>query len=100
MAAKLADRFHDAAWKPLPANTVPAWVDLDDLHLTGGQFLRLMAEALIAPSLDAKLNVKMTHMSSSASLEYPKMRLPIDQGGTWTFKPAPLNLAVLARSAN
>ena len=100
MAAKLADRFHDTTWKPIPANTVPAWVDIDQLHLTGGQFLRLMAEALIAPSLDTNVNVKMTHMSSSAILEYPKMRLPIDQGGTWTFKPAPLNLAALTHSAN
>jgi hypothetical protein len=72
---------------------VPAWVDLDNLHLTGAQFLRLMAEALVAPSLDTKLNVKMTYAFSSAALEYPKMRQQTDMGGNWTFKPAPLDLA-------
>jgi hypothetical protein len=92
MASQLADRFPDTAWKPIPANMVPAWVDIEDLHLTGGQFLRLMAESLAAPSLETKVNVKMTYMFSSASLDYPKMRLPIDQGGTWTFKPAPLKV--------
>ena len=56
-----------------------------------------MAEALVAPSLETKLNVKMTYPFSSASLEYPKMRLPIDQGGHWTFKPAPLNLAAVTQ---
>jgi hypothetical protein len=93
VAAKLASPLHDTAWKPVPANMVPAWVDIGDLHLTAGQFLRLMGEALAAASLDARLNVKMTYVFSSASLEYPKMRLPIDMGANWTFKPAPLNLA-------
>jgi hypothetical protein len=92
MAANLSNRFEDTTWKPIPGNTVPAWVDIQDLHLTAGQFLRLMAEALVAPTLETKLNVKMTYVFSSASLEYPKMRLPIDQGGNWTFKPAPLKL--------
>ena len=92
LAAKLANSLHDTAWKPVPANMLPAWVDIDDLHLTVAQFLRLMSEALVAPSLDTKLNVKMTFTYSSADLGYPKMRLPIDMGGNWTFKPAPLNL--------
>jgi hypothetical protein len=99
MAEQLADRFRDTTWKPIPGNTVPAWVDIGDLHLTGGQFLRLMAEAVAAPSLETKLNVKMTYVFSSANLNYPKMRLETDQGGTWTFKPAPLNLASGAQSA-
>jgi hypothetical protein len=93
MAAQLADRFHDATWKPIPRNMPPTWVDIQDLHLTAGQFLRLMAEAVVAPSPETPLNVKMTHVTSAASLEYPKMRLPIDQGGNWTFKPAPLKIA-------
>lgn len=99
MAAQLADRFHDTTWKPIPGNMVPARVDIGDLHLTAGQFLRLMAEAAAAPSLETKLNVKMTYMFSPASLVYPKMRLPIDQGGSWTLKPAPLNLTSAAQSA-
>jgi hypothetical protein len=41
----------------------------------------------------------MTYVFSSANLNYPKMRLETDQGGTWTFKPAPLNLASGAQSA-
>ncbi len=61
-------------------------------HLTAGQFLRLMVEALVAPSLDTQLKVKMTFVFFSAGLGYPKMRLPTDMGGNWTLKPAPLNL--------
>ena len=98
-AAQLADRFHDTTWKPIPGNMVPAGVDIGDLHLTAGQFLRLMSEAVAAPSLETKLNVKMTYVFSSAGLVYPKMRLPIDEGGSWTFKPAPLNLTSAAQSA-
>ncbi len=93
MAAQLAGRFHDATWKPIPGNMPPTWIDIQGLHLTAGQFLRLMAEAFVAPSPATPLNVKMTFVTSSASLEYPKMRLPIDQGGNWTFKPAPLKIA-------
>jgi hypothetical protein len=92
VAAQLAGPMHDTGWKPVPANMVPAWLDIGDLHLTAAQVLRLMAEALVAPTLETKLNVKMTYVFSSVSLEYPKMRLPIDMGGNWTFKPAPLNI--------
>jgi hypothetical protein len=99
IAAQLADRFHDTTWKPIPANTVPARVDIGDLHLTAGQFLRFMAEAVAAPSLETKLNAKITYVFSPASMVYPKMRLEMDQGGTWTFKPAPLNLASGAQPA-
>jgi hypothetical protein len=98
VAAKLAGPLHDTTWKPVPANFVPAWVDIGDLHLTAGQFLRLMAEALVATSMDTTLNAKMTYVFSSASLEYPKMRLPIDMGANWTFKPAPLNLVSATNS--
>jgi hypothetical protein len=98
MAATFSNRFEDTTWKPVPANTVPSWVDMGDLHLTAGQFFRLMAEALVAPSPDTKLNVKMTNVFSADSLEYPKMRLQTDEGGHWTFKPAPLNLASVRRS--
>jgi hypothetical protein len=93
LAAKFSNRFEDTTWKPVPGNTVPSWIDMGDLHLTAGQFFRLMAEALVAPSPDTKLNVKMTNVFSADSLEYPKMRLQIDEGGHWTFKPAPLKLA-------
>jgi len=99
MAAQLADRFQETTWKPIPGNTVPAQVDIGDLHLTTGQFLRLMAEAVAAPSLETKFNAKMTYVFSSASMVYPKMRPTMDQGGTWTFKPAPLNLAAGAQPA-
>ena len=60
MAAQLAGRFQDTTWKPIPSKTAPAQVDIGDLHLTAGQFLRLMAEAVAAPSLETKLNAKTT----------------------------------------
>jgi len=91
-ASDLAHVLNDETWKPVPTNTIPMWVDLEGLHLTAGQFLRLMLESLVAPSPSVQIRVKMTNNFSGSGLGYPKQRLPIDQGGTWTFKPAPLVL--------
>ena len=91
-ASLLAPRFDNAKWQPLPANRVPEWVDVGTLHLTAGQFLRLMAESVVAVDPATPIKVKMTYNISSSGMGYPKQRLPIDQGGTWTFKPAPLRL--------
>ena len=91
-AAAIETRIHDESWKATPSNAVPVWVDIDGLHLTAGQFLRLMAESLVAESSSAPIKVKMTYSVSGSGMGYPKQRLPIDQGGTWTFKPAPLDI--------
>lgn len=89
----LVDRLNDQTWQTMPNNMVPSWVTIDGKRLPGSQFLRLMAEALIAPSRGTALKLKMTHMFSAAGEIYPKTRLRSDQGATWTFKPAALSVA-------
>ncbi len=100
VAAELADKLKDESGMDVPVNVIPIWVQIDGLRVTAGQFLRLMAESLVAPSPDAKIKVKMTYFFSSQGLGYPKTRLPIDQGGTWTFRPAPLKLVLMQQAAN
>jgi hypothetical protein len=99
-ASDLARALGDETWKPVPSNVVPIWIDIESLHLTAGQFLRLMLESLVAPTPSAQIRVKMTNNFSGSGLGYPKQRLPIDQGGTWTFKPAPLNIAPATQASN
>jgi hypothetical protein len=99
-AGMIQERLHDETWKPTPSNTVPVWVDMEGLHLTSGQFLRLMAESLVAESPSAAIKVKMTYSVSGSGLGYPKQRRPADQGGTWTFKPAPLEMTGGSRAQN
>jgi hypothetical protein len=99
-ASDLARVLKDETWKPVPTNVIPMSVDMEGLHLTTGQFLRLMLESLVASSPSTQNKVKMTNNFSGSGLVYPKQRLPIDQGGTWTFKPAPLNIASATQSSN
>jgi hypothetical protein len=70
---------------------IPARLEIDGIRINGAQFLKLMFASLVAPSPETRINVQMTNMHSIAALVYPRMRQPIDQGGTWTFRPAPLN---------
>ena len=99
-ASDLARVLNDDKWKPVPTNVIPMWVDVESLHLTAGQFLRLMLESLVVPSPSVQIRVKMTNNFSGSGLGYPKQRLQIDQGGTWTFKPAPLNIAPTTHASN
>jgi hypothetical protein len=98
VSAGIADRLHDDSWNSVPKNVIPARVTIDGMNLTASQFLRLMAEALVAPSMETKLSVKMTYMSTRATNLYPKRRRPTDLGATWTFKPAPLDADQTLRS--
>lgn len=91
VCAGIVDGLHDNSWNSIPKNVIPSRVTIDGMNLTAAQFLRLMAEALVAPSSETKLKVKMTYMFTRATSVYPKKRLPTDLGATWTFKPAPLD---------
>jgi hypothetical protein len=75
----------------MPGNMIPAWLEIDGIRVNGAQFLKLMFESLTAPSPQTRIKVQMTNPFSAAGLVYPRMRLPEDQGGTWTFRPAPLD---------
>jgi hypothetical protein len=90
MCATVAERLNARMWKPMPTNMIPAWLEVDGVRVNAAQFLKLMFESLAAPAATARMNVRMTNMLSPAGLVYPKMRMSIDQGGTWTFRPAAL----------
>lgn len=100
VCAGLTDRLHDYTWSPIPKNAIPSRVTIDGMNLTAAQFLRLMTEALATPSLETRLKVRMTYMFTTSAYAHPKTRLESDQGGTWTFKPAPLNIAPVVQSSN
>ena len=97
-AADLASHLHDNASSSVPKNVIPTWVSIDGTSVNSAQFLRLMAESLIASSPNAKLRTKMTYMLSVSGLSFPETRPPSDQGPTWTFKPAPLDQVQASRS--
>jgi len=61
------------------------------------QFLRLMAEALVAPTSDTKLTIKPTDIFWGRDEVYIRTRSLADEGGAWTYKPAPLIFAELAK---
>jgi hypothetical protein len=91
-AAGLVAQLHDDAWAPVPNNVIPIRVKIDDLDLNPAQFLRLMAEALLAPSSDTKLRVKAENMFASKNILGMRTRAARDMGVAWTYKPAPLSL--------
>jgi hypothetical protein len=92
VSADLSQRFEDQGWKTVPDNMIPCWTDVEGTRLNAAQVLRLMAQALLAPSPAAKLDIKFAQMFSPASEMYPRSGPRADQGGTWTIRPAVLGL--------
>jgi hypothetical protein len=90
VCSQIVSGLHDDTGYPLPKNSVPAIVTVDGTQVNAAQFLRLMAEALVDSTPDAKLRVKMTYMTAGTASVFPKTRPLEDVGATWTFKPAPL----------
>ena len=97
-AAALDGPLHDQTWKPAPVNAVPSRVKFGPYDLNAGQFMRLMADAILADSPTSSVKLKMTEMFSVASSVVPKNRLEIEQGAGWTYKPAPLTQAPATQS--
>jgi hypothetical protein len=93
VCAGLTARLHDTAWSPNPKNSIPFHVAVDGIDLNAAQFLRLMAEALVNPSPDAKLQVKATEMFWGRNATFYRARSLRDEGATWTYKPAVLEVA-------
>jgi hypothetical protein len=98
--SEIAPRLHDETADPVPHNAIPSGVKVEDTVLNSAQFLRLMAEAMVNPSREAKLRVKMTYMFTGATEMYPRTRNIVDTGATWTFKPAPLEVGLLSSPAS
>jgi hypothetical protein len=92
VCAQLAPGLHDDTGYPMPKNTIPPVVAVDEIRMNGAQFFRLMAQALQDPTPETKLQVKMRYMFPGTAEVFPKTRALEDVGATWTFKPAPLQL--------
>jgi hypothetical protein len=60
--------------------------------VNAAQFLRLMAQVYLTPVGGGELQVQLARMFSAAGDSFPKQAAPVDQGGTWTFRPAPLTV--------
>jgi len=90
--SQLAPTLHDEKADPMPHNMIPPGVLLDGIAVNSAQFLRLMAQAMVSPSPEAKLRVRMTYMFPPVAEVYPKTRPMEDVGAVWTFKPAPLEV--------
>ncbi len=88
----ISKQLHNDAWAPVPANSIPSWIQVGNAKVNSAQFLRLMAEAMVNPTPKAKLDVRMMQMFSATIMAYPEERPREDIGNLWTVKPAPLRL--------
>ena len=94
----VAVKLHDGAATPVPKNVIPTSAIIHGVGVTSSQITRLMAEAMINPSAQEKLQVKMTYTLSGLGVVSPKSRPPDEMGGTWTLKPAVLDVKRLDAS--
>jgi hypothetical protein len=91
-AARIAPRLQSDSWKLVPDDAVPNEIQVGELKVVPVQFLKLMAEAYLDPSRDHMIKLNSIAPLSSLTYNYPKNGLLLDQGNTWTLKPAPLRL--------
>ncbi len=89
VCAKLIGPLHDDSWSAIPHNAIPSPVEINGLSLTPSQFLRLMADALVAPTMATKLTVRAEDMFAEGQLTtFGHRRLSSEMGAAWTYKPA------------
>jgi len=91
-AGKIAARLQNDSWKLVPDDAVPNEIQVGDLKLISAQFLKAMAEAYLDPSRDHMIKINAIAPVSSLTYFYPRNGMLLDQGNTWTLKPAPLRL--------
>jgi hypothetical protein len=72
----------------VPKNAIPIGITIDGALLNPAQFLRLMAAAILNPSPEAKLNIRMTYEFMGVGQLVPRTRPDPDDGFIWTLKPA------------
>ena len=90
ICAELAPPLHDTTPNTIPKNAVPVGIPVNGEMLNPAQFLRLMALAVLNPSPEAKINVRMVYEFSGPGMLLPKTRPDMDDGFIWTLKPAQL----------
>ncbi len=88
--SEIAASLHDNSVAAVPRNVIPSFLEVGGITVNPAQFLRLMTAALVDPSPDTKIRVRMTYMLAECGGVYPKSRPLSDAGFTWTLKPAPL----------
>lgn len=93
MCTQFKTRLHDETADPMPKNTIPSILSVDGVGMNSAQFLRLMVQAMVDPTPESKINVRMTYMFPGTAQILPKTRALEDTGATWTFKPAPLQIS-------
>ena len=67
ICAELDARLHDDTGYPMPKNTIPPMFAVDGIRINAAQFLRLMAQAMIDPSPETTLHVRMVYMLTEAA---------------------------------
>ncbi len=97
VSAKLVEALRDDSWAERPRNMIPSPVEIEGMKLGPSQFLRLMAEALVAPSEQSKLQIKPEQMFAGPVVLFYHRRLTSDLGSPWTIKPASLNLSAISK---
>lgn len=96
----ISQRLHDQSDSPVPKNAIPSGITVAGININAAQFLRLMAEAIVAPDPEAKFRIKMTYLSAGPAMLIPKTRPLVDMGGAWTIKPAPIVAAAAEEGGN
>jgi hypothetical protein len=99
VCAGLVERLHDTTAGPVPKNSIPAVLTVDGISMNAAEFLRLMAAALVAPSTDTKLRIRMSYMYPGQATLVPKTRMMSEMGDSWTVKPASLQIGDSLQSA-
>jgi hypothetical protein len=94
----VAVKLHDSSATPVPKNIIPTSATINGVAMSSAQVMRLMMEAMVNPSQQEKLQVKMTYTLSGLGAVSPKSRPPDEVGGTWTLKPAVLEIKQLGAS--
>ena len=99
LCADIAPKLHDQSAGPVPKNAIPIGIPVDGTMLNPAQFLRLMAGAILNPTPEAKLKIRMTYEFIAVGQLLPRTRPDMDDGFIWTLKPAQL-VANMGKSAN
>jgi hypothetical protein len=79
--------------------TLPIGIPVSGETLNPAQLLRLMAFAVLNPSPEAKLNIRMAYEFAEMDELIPKSRPLGDDGFAWTLKPAPLEGALQSNAS-
>jgi hypothetical protein len=89
-ASALLPRLADDTPRAVPANVIPSKVTVSQVTVTAAQFLRLMAEALLAGTPETELTITPVSSVSPLATSLPRTRAISESGNAWTLKPARL----------